>query len=260
MSFVKRGEGFGVKSSGTSIHGEHAPRGGNRQLKRAMFLSAFAALHDPVSRTYYDRCRTRGKTHTQALRRLARHRISVLFAMLRDDTFYAAVLTATPGIEARTGERGCASSTPSCWSPSATAPASPAPPTSPPTPASPQRRHPRVAVGLDPDHHLARIQALTTVAGHEFVQPGNALHTFGQFRRGKLAAGLVLQLDTVVVLGSVITDQQQHTLPNYVPHTVVQPAEGTARGLMDPVLTPRRTGTPPHQRSGRRSPTTVGRA
>lgn len=77
-----------TKSSGTSIHGEHAPRGGNRQLKRAMFLSAFAALHDPASRTYYDRCRARGKTHTQALLRLARHRISVLFAMLRDGTFY----------------------------------------------------------------------------------------------------------------------------------------------------------------------------
>ncbi|MDI9885014.1 IS110 family transposase [Streptomyces sp. HNM0645] len=77
-----------TKSSGTSIHGEHAPRSGNRQLKRAMFLSAFAALHDPASRTYYDRCRARGKTHTQALLRLARHRISVLFAMLRDGTFY----------------------------------------------------------------------------------------------------------------------------------------------------------------------------
>ncbi|MBY8847169.1 IS110 family transposase [Streptomyces sp. SP2-10] len=77
-----------TRQSGSSIHGEHAPRGGNRQLKRAMFLSAFAALHDPASRTYYDRCRARGKTHTQALLRLARHRISVLFAMLRDGTFY----------------------------------------------------------------------------------------------------------------------------------------------------------------------------
>ncbi|MFC9061080.1 IS110 family transposase [Streptomyces sp. NPDC057074] len=77
-----------TKSSGTSIHGEHAPRGGNQQLKRAMFLSAFAALHDPASRTYYDRCRARGKTHTQALLRLARQRINVLFAMLRDGTFY----------------------------------------------------------------------------------------------------------------------------------------------------------------------------
>jgi transposase len=77
-----------TRQSGSSIHGEHAPRGGNRQLKRAMFLSAFAALHDPASRSYYDRCRARGKTHTQALLRLARHRISVLFAMLRDGTFY----------------------------------------------------------------------------------------------------------------------------------------------------------------------------
>ncbi len=77
-----------TKSSGTSIHGEHAPRSGNRQLKRAMFLSAFAALHDPASRTYYDKCRARGKTHTQALLCLARHRISVLFAMLRDGAFY----------------------------------------------------------------------------------------------------------------------------------------------------------------------------
>ncbi len=59
-----------------------------RVLKRAMFLSAFAALHDPASRTYYDKCRARGKTHTQALLRLARQRINVLFAMLRDGTFY----------------------------------------------------------------------------------------------------------------------------------------------------------------------------
>ncbi|MFD0266065.1 IS110 family transposase [Streptomyces sp. NPDC127106] len=79
-----------TRQSGTSIHGEHAPRGGNRQLKRAMFLSAFAALHDHASRTYYDRCRARGKTHTQALLRLARQRINVLFAMLRDGTFYEA--------------------------------------------------------------------------------------------------------------------------------------------------------------------------
>ncbi len=46
-------------------------------------------LHeDPASRTYYDRQRGRGKTHTQALLRLARQRISVLFAMFRDGTFY----------------------------------------------------------------------------------------------------------------------------------------------------------------------------
>lgn len=51
-----------TNQSGASRNGEHAPRGGNRQLKRAMFLSTFAALHDPASRTYYDRCQARGKT------------------------------------------------------------------------------------------------------------------------------------------------------------------------------------------------------
>ncbi|GGY87965.1 hypothetical protein GCM10010327_18320 [Streptomyces nitrosporeus] len=33
-----------TKPSGTSIHGEHAPRGGNRQLRQAMLL--FAVLRD----------------------------------------------------------------------------------------------------------------------------------------------------------------------------------------------------------------------
>ena len=86
-----------TKSSGTSIHGEHAPRTGNRQLKRAMFLSAFACMNaDPASRAYYGRQRGRGKTNTQALLRLARQRISVLFAMLREGTFYQ---SRTPAVD-----------------------------------------------------------------------------------------------------------------------------------------------------------------
>lgn len=38
--------------SGSSIRGEHPSRRGNKILKRTMFLSAFAALRDPVSRAY----------------------------------------------------------------------------------------------------------------------------------------------------------------------------------------------------------------
>ena len=53
-----------------------------------MFLSAFAALADPDSRAYYDKQRATGKTHTQAILRLARRRINVLYAMLRDGAFY----------------------------------------------------------------------------------------------------------------------------------------------------------------------------
>lgn len=43
--------------SGSSIRGDHPSRKGNKVLKRALFLSAFAALKDPLSRAYYDRKR-----------------------------------------------------------------------------------------------------------------------------------------------------------------------------------------------------------
>ena len=56
----------------------------------ALFLSAFAALHDPDSRTYYDRKRAQGKKHNAALICLARRRVDVLHAMLRNATPYEA--------------------------------------------------------------------------------------------------------------------------------------------------------------------------
>ncbi|MGP3972881.1 transposase [Streptomyces sp. 8N114] len=39
-----------TRSSGSSIRAEQSSRRGNKQLKRAFLLSAFAALADPVSR------------------------------------------------------------------------------------------------------------------------------------------------------------------------------------------------------------------
>lgn len=77
-----------TRRSGTSIRGEHPPKGGNKQLKRAFFLSAFAALADPLSRAYYDRKRAEGKKHNAALICLARRRVDVLHAMLRTQTPY----------------------------------------------------------------------------------------------------------------------------------------------------------------------------
>ena len=77
-----------TRRSGTSIRGEHPSRGGNKHLKRALFLAAFAALHDPESRAYYDRKRAAGKKHTAAIICLARRRINVLHAMLRNRTHY----------------------------------------------------------------------------------------------------------------------------------------------------------------------------
>lgn len=58
-------------------------------LKRALFLSAFAALKckDRNSRAYQDRKRAEGKKHNQAVITLARRRCNVLFAMLPDGHF-----------------------------------------------------------------------------------------------------------------------------------------------------------------------------
>jgi transposase len=77
-----------TRTSGSSIKGEHPARSGNRKLKRAFFLSAFAALSDPTSRAYYQRKRDEGKKHNAALICLARRRCDVLFAMLRTKTHY----------------------------------------------------------------------------------------------------------------------------------------------------------------------------
>ncbi|MFC0581695.1 IS110 family transposase [Micrococcoides hystricis] len=78
-----------TRRSGTSIRGETSSRRGNKVLKRVLFLSAFASIKaDPASRAYYDKKRAQGKRHNQAILALARRRSDVLFAMLRDGTFY----------------------------------------------------------------------------------------------------------------------------------------------------------------------------
>ena len=71
------------------------PRRYDRRLLRACYLSAQIAIRtDPASRTYYDRKRTEGKTHTQAVISLARRRLNVLWAMLRDHAVYQPATTA----------------------------------------------------------------------------------------------------------------------------------------------------------------------
>lgn len=78
-----------TRQSGTSIKSERVSHSGNKRLKRALFLSAFASIRfDPVSRAYYDRKRAQGKRHNQALIALAHRRLTVLFAMVRDGSFY----------------------------------------------------------------------------------------------------------------------------------------------------------------------------
>ncbi len=77
--------------SGKRVGNHKRMRGGNKVLKRVFYQSAFASLRSsPHSRAFYDRKRGEGKKHTQALIALARRRVNVLWAMLRDETIFEA--------------------------------------------------------------------------------------------------------------------------------------------------------------------------
>jgi transposase len=76
-----------ARDSGKRVGNNRRMRGGNKVLKRVFYQSAFASLRSaPESRVFYDRKRAEGKRHTQALIALARRRVNVLWAMLRDGT------------------------------------------------------------------------------------------------------------------------------------------------------------------------------
>lgn len=80
-----------ANDSGKRTGNDRRMRGGNKVLKRAFYQSAFASLRNsPNSRAFYDRKRAEGKKHTQALIALARRRVNVLWAMLRDGSTFKA--------------------------------------------------------------------------------------------------------------------------------------------------------------------------
>ncbi|MFF0382626.1 IS110 family transposase [Streptomyces sp. NPDC004286] len=61
------------------------PRRYHRGLQRALYLSTQVSIFFcPVSKAYYDRKRKEGKEHKQAVIALARRRVNVLWAMIRD--------------------------------------------------------------------------------------------------------------------------------------------------------------------------------
>jgi len=78
-----------ARDSGKRVGNNRRMRGGNKTLKRVFYQSAFASLRSaPESRAFYERKRAEGKRHTQALIALARRRVNVLWAMLRDGTTF----------------------------------------------------------------------------------------------------------------------------------------------------------------------------
>jgi transposase len=78
-----------ANDSGKRVGNNRRMRGGNKTLKRVFYQSVFASLRgSPKSRVFYDRKRAEGKRHTQAIIALARRRVNVLWAMLRNGTTF----------------------------------------------------------------------------------------------------------------------------------------------------------------------------
>lgn len=72
------------------IHGNlHRPQRYHRGLNRVFYTSALISIRcNPESRSFYDRKRAEGKHHSQAVLALARRRVNVLWALLRDGRCY----------------------------------------------------------------------------------------------------------------------------------------------------------------------------
>ncbi|MDQ0382892.1 transposase [Amycolatopsis thermophila] len=74
------------------------PRRYDRRLLRVLLLSALTSIRwCPACKIYYDRKRAGGTRHAQAVIALARRRLNVLWAMLRDRTEYQAMPPAAAG-------------------------------------------------------------------------------------------------------------------------------------------------------------------
>ena len=77
-----------TRQSGATSFQRRARRG-NRTLKNLLYRSAFSCtVHHAPSRAYYLKKRAEGKGHHQAVVALARRRVNVLWAMLRDGQVY----------------------------------------------------------------------------------------------------------------------------------------------------------------------------
>jgi transposase len=88
------------RDSGRISGNLHRPRRYSRRLLRVFYLSAqVAARCCPVSKTFYDRKRAEGKGHKQAILALARRRLNVLWALIRDSRAFE---TNPPAPEAAT--------------------------------------------------------------------------------------------------------------------------------------------------------------
>ena len=77
------------RDSGRISGNLHRPQRYHRRLQRVFYTSALISIrHHPDSKRFYDRKRAEGKRHTQAVLALARRRVNVLWALIRDMRCY----------------------------------------------------------------------------------------------------------------------------------------------------------------------------
>ncbi|MGW4042690.1 IS110 family transposase [Streptomyces sp. NPDC004721] len=77
------------RDSGKTSGNLHRPQRYHRRLQRVFYTSALISIRcDPNSRAFYDRKRAEGKRHVQAVLALARRRVNVIWALIRDRRCY----------------------------------------------------------------------------------------------------------------------------------------------------------------------------
>ncbi|MGY0064028.1 IS110 family RNA-guided transposase [Streptomyces sp. LZ34] len=77
------------RDSGQVSGNLHRPQRYHRRLQRVFYTSALISIRcDPNSRRFYDRKRAEGKRHIQAVLALARRRVNVFWALIRDRRCY----------------------------------------------------------------------------------------------------------------------------------------------------------------------------
>ncbi|WP_280873857.1 IS110 family transposase [Streptomyces pseudovenezuelae] len=80
-----------ARDSGKVSGNLHRPTRYNRRVQRVFYTSALISIRCcDESRRFYDRKRAEGKRHSQAVMALARRRVNVLWALLRDGRCYQA--------------------------------------------------------------------------------------------------------------------------------------------------------------------------
>ncbi|MCX4910995.1 IS110 family transposase [Streptomyces sp. NBC_00878] len=77
------------RDSGKTSGNLHRPKRYHRRLQRVFYTSALISIRcDANSRQFYDRKRAEGKRHVQAVIALARRRVNVIWALIRDQRCY----------------------------------------------------------------------------------------------------------------------------------------------------------------------------